>query len=127
MSWSIFVASVRRFRGQKMNVFMRINISLSFAMVAAAAVSVRPAAGQTYFVTNNADSGAGSLRQAITSMNAAHISPSSIDFSGMGANKTIMLLTPLPDITVSANVNSTNVSGIVLDGASATMADGLRF
>lgn len=82
------------------------------------------ASAQTFTVNNTNNAGAGSLRQAILNMNAGGVSPSSIVFSTSG---TISLTSPLPDIQVAARINDAGVTGIILDGASAGSADGLRF
>jgi hypothetical protein len=59
-----------------------------------------PASAATFTVTNAADSGGGSLRQAILDANAA-VGPDTIDFDTAGVfatPQTISLLTPLPSI-----------------------------
>ena len=80
----------------------------------------------TFTVTNNADSGNGSLRKAITDMNALGVSPSEIVFSISGS-MVINLQSQLPSINVSCDVNPTSVSGIVLDGTFVSSGSGLRF
>src|SRR5262249_19652427 len=57
----------------------------------------------TYTVTTTADSGAGSLRQAITDSNANTMMPNIIDATGVAG--TITLLTELPHITQSVSIN----------------------
>ena len=78
----------------------------------------------TFLVSTAADSGAGSLRQAILNSNAAPGS-NTIDFGiGTGA-QTISLLSALPNITVPVTINGTTQPGyttaplIDLDGTSA--------
>ena len=68
----------------------------------------------TYLVTNNADSGAGSWRQAITNSNATPGSPQNeIDFQITGGNNVITLASPLPAITAPVWLNGTTQSGYV--------------
>jgi trimeric autotransporter adhesin len=76
----------------------------------------------TYTVTNLNDSGAGSLRQAITNANA-NGGADAITFSAFG---TINLASALPQITGQVSINGTNGSapGIVLNGGN-TVAIGL--
>ena len=67
----------------------------------------------TFFVTNTNDSGAGSLRQAILSANAAP-GLDSIQFSlslAAGAVATITPLTPLPDLTEAVSILGYSQSG----------------
>ncbi len=87
----------------------------------------------TYLVNTTADSGAGSLRQAILSSNGATPGPNTIDFdiSGTGV-QTISLLSALPSITVPVLIDGRTQPGytttplIDLDGTSAgSSADGL--
>ena len=67
----------------------------------------------TYLVTSNADSGAGSLRQAVTDSNNSGNASNEIDFSiGSGA-QIITLQTPLPAITTPVNLNATTQPGYV--------------
>jgi Domain of unknown function (DUF4347)/Cadherin-like/Right handed beta helix region/Cadherin domain/Periplasmic copper-binding protein (NosD) len=86
----------------------------------------------TFSVTNTADSGAGSLRDAI---NAANLSAGAdiITFNIAGAGvHTIDLLSSLPDVTDSVVIDGTTQSGytsapiIELNGASAGSADGIK-
>lgn len=68
----------------------------------------------TYLVTNNADSGAGSLRQAITDSNATPGAPQNeIDFQITGGSNVIALASPLPSITAPVYLNGTTQSGYV--------------
>ena len=87
----------------------------------------------TYLVNTTADSGGGSLRQAILDSDGAGPGPNTIDFgiSGTGV-QTISLLSALPSITVPVLIDGTSqtdYSGtplIDLDGTSAgASADGL--
>jgi hypothetical protein len=84
-----------------------------------------------FTVTNTADSGDGSLRQAITDANATPIPQSAtilFDIPGSGV-QTIKPLSELPDITVQIDIQgTTDASGnplIQLDGESAGNATGL--
>ncbi|HYM14148.1 MAG TPA: right-handed parallel beta-helix repeat-containing protein, partial [Dehalococcoidia bacterium] len=89
--------------------------------------------GTTFTVTTNADSGAGSLRQAILDSNATTPGPNAIRFNiAPGGLQTIALASPLPPLTVAAVIDGTTQPGftaspiIVLDGAGAGAgADGL--
>jgi hypothetical protein len=89
----------------------------------------------TFMVTNTNDSGAGSLRAAITSINkdtAAVVDV--IDFKiGTGGTQTINLKSELPVITHPVLIDGTSQSGykgtplVTLNGPSTTVADGLVF
>ncbi|THD80684.1 MAG: calcium-binding protein [Phenylobacterium sp.] len=69
----------------------------------------------TITVTNTADSGAGSLRDAIT--NSA--SGDTIVFSAsLGANATITLASDLPQITHALTIDGSADAGLTIDGAS---------
>lgn len=84
----------------------------------AAGISLALAAGavqaDTFNVTTNADSGAGSLREAITSANAA-AGPHTIDMSGISGD-TVTLASGLPEITEEVDIQGSDVT---LDGAGA--------
>jgi hypothetical protein len=106
-----------------------------FFVVPALLLAVR-ASADTFLVTNANDSGPGSLRQAIIDANN-HPNPSEGDriaFSipGSGSVRTITVLSALPDITESVNVDGTSQLGrsdapaIELTGAPGLAADGLR-
>lgn len=88
---------------------------------------VRPAAAIVYFVKNTNDSGPGSLRDAIQQANQ-NDGDDTIYFQ-LGADKSIQLLSPLPDITDSLDLNAGSPSGptVELDGTSAGTSAGLRF
>ena len=104
---------------------------LHAAMVAAGKPS--PAFATVYNVTNDNDSGNGSLRKAITDANL-HDGTDTINFNiGSGA-KTIKVLTALPSIVGTANINGSTQAGnppgvteplITLDGEGRDF-DGLR-
>jgi RHS repeat-associated protein len=77
----------------------------------------------TFIVTNNADTGTGTLRQAITDANADATSPRAINFNIPGAGvQTITLVSALPAIARAATIDGTTQPGyagtplIVLDG-----------
>ena len=77
-------------------------------------------------VTNTNDTGAGSLREAITTVNAAAIA-NTITFQDLAVG-TIALASELPALTNTAGTTFTfggTTTGITLDGASAAAADGL--
>ena len=86
----------------------------------------------TFLVSNTADSGAGSLRQAILDSDSATPGPNAIDFSiGTGA-QTISVSSALPSVTVPVLIDGTSQPGysgvplIDVDGTSAgTTATGL--
>jgi Bacterial Ig-like domain len=85
--------------------------ALAASVVIAAVVLASPAWAATYTVTNNADSGAGSLRQAIIDANATTGVEDTINFS-LGSSATITLTSgQLPTITDGA--------GLTIDGGSA--------
>ena len=89
----------------------------------------------TFTVSNTANSGAGSLRQAITDANALG-GTDTISFAGLGAGThTISLTSALPDITGSVVIDGWSATGydavaavpvIILDGNGTTGADGFR-
>lgn len=89
--------------------------------------------GNVFTVTTAADSGPGSLRQAVLNANAAAPGPNEIVFDiAPGGVQTILLLSPLPTITVPVTIDGTTQPGyagmpiIELDGSSAgTSANGL--
>lgn len=67
----------------------------------------------TYTVSNNSDSGPGSLRQAIVDANGAP----GVDEIVFAAPMHIAPWTALPQITEGLTINSTRVAGITIDGA----------
>src|SRR5439155_20415871 len=87
----------------------------------------------TYTVTNTADAGAGSLRQAITDA-ANHAGADRIAFAiGSGGAKTISPASRLPGLSDGTNLDATTQLGyagrplITLDGSHAgSSADGLK-
>ena len=78
----------------------------------AASAVLSPASAQPFDVTNGADSGAGSLRQAITSANAA-AEPVTIDFEHAGA---ITLTSALPAITQNVTMENTSGGAVTVSG-----------
>ena len=95
--------------------------------------TVASAEAATFTVTTTADSGAGSLRQAILDANAA-AGPDTIDFNIAGAGvKTITPTSALPTITEAVTIDGTTQPGfaglplIELNGSSGpALSDGLR-
>ncbi|MGA9637024.1 beta strand repeat-containing protein, partial [Flavobacterium sp.] len=78
-------------------------------------------------VTTTADSGAGSLRQAILDVNAAGAGPHNITFDVSLTGQTINSLTNLPAITVSGvtlngDINNDNVPDITIDAGTGNNA-----
>ncbi len=65
----------------------------------------------TFTVTNNDDSGAGSLRQAIISANTTGGADDIVFNIGSGGVQTIKLLTPLPAIVSQINIDATTQPG----------------
>ena len=87
--------------------------ALAASVVMAVVVLASPAWAATYTVTNNADSGAGSLRQAIIDANTTTGVADTINFS-LGSSATITLTSAqLPPITDGA--------GLTIDGGSANI------
>src|SRR5215213_1171433 len=87
--------------------------ALAASVVMAVVVLASPAWAATYTVTNNADSGAGSLRQAIIDANTTTGVADTINFN-LGSAATITLTSAqLPTITDEA--------GLTIDGGSANI------
>jgi hypothetical protein len=86
------------------------------------AESQAPVTAKTFSVTTNADSGAGSLRQAILDANAydaaSPTNASIIDFSGVIG--TITLLSPLQPLNYNLSTNHFLKSRMTIDGSGAT-------
>ena len=106
----------------------RVTRLLAVAVVALLGVVLVPQAfAGTFVVTNTADSGAGSLRQAIIDSSSA--SGSEIDFLiGTGVQR-ITLASPLPVITSPVVINGLTQPGvnppdIVLDGSQCSAQSG---
>lgn len=97
------------------------SIAIFCAVLILAVSSVQMANAATFTVSNLSDSGAGSLRDAITAANAAP-GADTINFT-TGAG-TINLLTPLPAITDTVTINAGATPTVELDGSgtSATSA-----
>ncbi|MDX6611148.1 MAG: fibronectin-binding autotransporter adhesin [Blastocatellia bacterium] len=72
---------------------------------------------QSILVTNTADSGAGSLRQAITDANAS-ADTSAINFQA-GLTGTITLLSALPDLSTSMSINGSGANQISVQRSTA--------
>ncbi|MFO1440531.1 MAG: IPT/TIG domain-containing protein [Verrucomicrobiaceae bacterium] len=93
--------------------------------------------GATFTVNTTADSGGGSLRDAITQANGNGTGNDVIDFSGAGASGTITLASPLPQVTgsltitgpgadvLTINANSTGRLFDLASGAGAVSISGL--
>ena len=84
------------------------------------AFGVSVAAANPYVVTNNADSGVGSLREAILNADAV-IPPGPITFTGAFV---IVPKTALPAITQKVTIDATSAAGVQIDGQGLA-ADGL--
>ena len=84
--------------------------ALAASVVMAAVVLASPAWAATYTIKNNADSGKGSLRQAIINADATTGVADTINFD-LGSSATITLTSSLPLITDGA--------GLTIDGGSA--------
>ncbi len=94
-----------------------------------ALLAVSPVAwGATFTVNKVADSGSGSLRQAILDANAAG-GADTITFAPGLAGKTIAPLTPLPDIgaaiTINGDIDGSGTPDVRLRGASQSSGSGL--
>lgn len=74
------------------------------------------ASGASFSVTNTADSGAASLRQAIIDANASAGSDT-IFMSDVASNATITLASPLPMITESVVIDGAGANGLTVSGA----------
>ncbi len=80
----------------------------------------------SFSVTNANDAGAGSLRQAIISSDAA-TGPNSISFNITGTGvQTINLLSPLPAITQPVVIDGTTYAGYNNTGTPAIVVDGTK-
>jgi parallel beta-helix repeat protein len=105
--------------------FRRISLLAALALLAAFAPLARPALAANYVVSSLADSGAGTLRQAITNANAS-AGQDTITFSVAGK---ITISSLLPGLTDTAGViidgrNGSGAPTIELSG-SAGVADGI--
>jgi len=95
----------------------RVLLPLAIAVIGVLSLA-HPAQAATYTVTNTNDSGAGSLRQAITDANA-NSGADQINFSIAGAGQhTITLSTILPAITEQVTINGLSQSGATCNGLS---------
>ncbi|HEX8251426.1 MAG TPA: carboxypeptidase regulatory-like domain-containing protein [Pyrinomonadaceae bacterium] len=105
------------------NNFLRLTQKLfplvlfSLAILISLSISAQAA---TYTVTSDADSGPGTLRQAILDANATPGDADTIDFNitPLGGVKTINLLSPLPAIT-GTGTGSLTINGYTQSGSSA--------
>ncbi len=73
------------------------------------ALGVQSANATTFSITTNADSGAGSLRQAIIDANADVAAPHTLDFSSI-SGQTITLSSDLPAIAISMDLQGADVT-----------------
>src|SRR5215208_6256874 len=87
--------------------------ALAASVVMAAVVLPSPAWAATYTVTNDADSGPGSLRQAIMDANTTTGVADTINFELDSAASILLTSAPLPTITEGA--------GLTIDGGSANI------
>jgi hypothetical protein len=94
-----------------MRVHARILQAATFGALIYLATSAHAA---QFVVTTTADSGAGSLRAAITGADATP-GPSTIVFN-LAANSTITLASDLPAITASTTINGSGAPGLTLNG-----------
>lgn len=122
-------------KGSSRTRFLILMGLLAASCVVALWLAERRAQGATFTVTNTSDSGAGSLRQAITSANGT-LAIDTIDFNIAGGGvKTINLVSPLPTITAPVIIDGTTQPGwsvgnlvIELNGQNAgALANGLSF
>src|SRR5918998_2835936 len=91
-----------------------IGAALAASVVMAVVVLSSPAWAAAYTVTNNADSGAGSLRQAIIDANTSTGVADTINFDQSLSGQTITLTSAqLPTIT--------DVAGLTIDGGSVNI------
>jgi uncharacterized membrane protein len=118
--------------------FRRFAALMLIALLATFVPLARPAQALTYSVTTTADSGAGSLRQAITNANT-NPGPDTINFNIPGAPPagdywTITLASPLPDLSGGGTSidGATQPGGrttgpkIVISGAVAGVSNGFK-
>jgi hypothetical protein len=83
----------------------------------------------TYWVGNGTDTGAGSLRQAITNANA-HPGPDTISFRPQMAGRYIYPKAPLPNVsddytTIEADIDGDRAPDVGLNGRDVSAGDGL--
>src|SRR5690242_13169077 len=97
-----------------------------------AAVAPSGAAASTYTVTSTADSGAGTLRQAILDGNS-HPGGDSVRFNLPGSGvRTVAFTAPLPAVTDTVVINGRSQPGFAgtplvrVDNASGKSMNGLR-
>jgi len=102
---------------------MRSRLGLGLLVVACAAAAV----GDNYTVTTIADSGPGSLRQAITDA-SVHAGPDRVLFDPSLAGRIIEPLTPLPSLTdadteINGDIGGDGRPDVVLDGCRVSAQD----
>ena len=103
-----------------MRTFVLIGVALPIAL---------PVWADTYWVTTLADSGAGSLRQAITDANA-HVGADTVAFRKRFVGKAIILDTALPTVTdgyttIEGEIDGDGAPDIALNGISLSSGNGL--
>jgi hypothetical protein len=80
-------------------------------------LSIEPALGASFIVTTNADSGTGSLRDAISQANALGDSSNTITFDlANQTSSTITLTAALPNISVPLVIDGSAATGLVVQG-----------
>ena len=102
---------------QSINLSNIAKILIVFVMLAAmSAMTTQPVHSATLWVTNTSDSGAGSLRQAITDANGS-AGPHTIQFNipGCSGSCVIQPATPLPALTGG----DTTINGYTQPGSAA--------
>ena len=106
----------------RLNLLVAASLFLTMGLLLALSFSVQ---ADTLTVTNNDDSGEGSLRQALLS---AHVGDT-ITFDSTafppGNPAAIVLLSPLPKIITDGLTIDASGAGVILDGSSAGATDGL--
>lgn len=107
-----------------------MNTRILAAVFAAVLLAVHASTATTFTVTTTADSGAGSLRDAITQANAAPGNVIEFSIAGSGV-QTIALASALPEIANSTTIDGTTQPGyagsplIVIDGGGTVDANGI--
>lgn len=91
-------------------------LSRLFWSLVLVAVLTRPAVSATFTVTSAADSGAGSLRQAILNSNAATGQANQISFASSLAGQTINLASALPAFSTDCTVTESAPDSISISG-----------
>lgn len=90
---------------------------LAVALLAAASLAFAGAAQAQFMVTNNNDSGTGSLRAAITAADAAGGTNTIVFATGYTSGSTITLASELPVITSNVTINGNGFNPVISGGA----------